>query len=109
MILTCNDEDVFELPDAECLREKLSELDYDEFAVLQMTDQYYMQTYHNDDDSWALEYRAGSAEAHYFATNHNGLEDVMTAFQLYLEKNEEWISKWTWELVDFEDDEFIDE
>ena len=106
MIFNFNEEEFLELPAPETVQFKLSELDFEEFAILESGEERYIQVYRHEDDSYQLEYRAGSEEQHFESVNHNGLSDVQEAFVRYLAELEDWHSKWTWQPVDFDDDNF---
>ena len=109
MILNVNDDQYFETPDAQTVDQELRKLKPDQFAILALAEQDYIQTYHNDDDTYELEYRQGSSEQHFAIADHPAsLQLVQETFQAFLNQSENWASAWEWEQIDFESDDFDD-
>lgn len=96
----------YEEPDADRIRNAIRSLSIDEFAILERGDQRYVQTYHEDDGTYALEYRAGSADKHYAVEgNVTDVEAVVAAFLGYHAGDESWNEPHEWEKLDFDDEE----
>lgn len=105
MILNVDDDDYLENPDADTVRTAIIGLKADQFAVLNRGEQEYVQTYHNEDGSFQLEFRAGSADEHYAVDDDNlTVADVVNVFEGYLANQTDWKGGWTWEKVAFDDD-----
>ena len=105
MILNVNGDDSFEGPDAATVRNAITQLPVEQFVVLSRGEEDYVQTYHNDDGSFQLEFRAGSPEEHYAAVAEDlSVADIALVFDQYLANKNDWKSNWKWEQVEFDDD-----
>lgn len=106
MILNINDKDQVENPTADDLNHHLPQVGIDEYCILSRKDEEYMQFYHNDDDTYLLEYRDGSFEKHYAETSEQlSIDEVLSAFVGYLEGDEQrWKAKHEWRKVEFDAD-----
>jgi hypothetical protein len=108
MILNINDDRYFESPTLSTLEEELQKLRPEEFAILAAGDQHYIQTCRNEDDTFVLEYRDGSPDAHFGAVEPiDDLADVVRAFSLYSLGDSQWKSLRDWHRVEFSDEDFL--
>ena len=106
MILNVNEARFVENPDASVVRDAITSLKTDEFAVLSSADHFYIQTYRDDAGHFELEYREGSPTEHYaVAACDLAADDVARAFLAYLSGSATWNAQWQWERLDFEDHE----
>jgi hypothetical protein len=104
MLLNINDDQFIRDPDTSTISESLANLLTDEFAILGRAEEQYVQVYHNNDGTFQLEYRDGSAKEHFAADPGNiDLNDVQTAFLAYVSGADNWHAGWTWERVEFDD------
>lgn len=105
MKLNISDEHTTQSPTTEMVVESVANLNLDEFAVLASADETYLQTYHNSDGTFQLEYREGSFENHYAASEtgltHTQIADV---FAKYASGDSSWKSDFSWEKVEFDAD-----
>lgn len=103
MHLNVNDDRQYERPTLADFQRELASLPVDEFAILAAAEQFYIQTYHNADGTYALEYREGSADDHYEAVETiDDPGDLIRAFALYYAGDPVWKSIWTWERLELE-------
>ena len=106
MLLNINDDNFFRDPDKAAICDSLSSLPPDEFAILGKAEEHYVQVYHNNDGTFQLEYRDGSAEKHYEANSDEiDLNDVQQAFLAYRDGAPNWYANWSWEKCEFDDDD----
>ncbi len=91
MQLNINDDHVLEMPDAVTVRSAIAKLMADQFAVLSLDDDHYIQVFYNDDGTYQLEYRDGSADNH-FGTDPDDttVDDVLNAFHAFLQQTDDW-------------------
>jgi len=106
MQLNLNDDQVVASPDAKIVRSSIVTLPVDQFIVLSLDDDHYIQVFHNDDGTYQLEYRDGSAE-HHFGTDpdYTSTNDVLRAFDAYLQQIDDWQALWKWENIDLDDED----
>jgi len=105
MLLNLNDDNFSENPDEEAISSAIQNLSVDQFAVLSRAENEYIQTYHNDDGSFQLEYRDGAYDKHYEATSDRiSLNDAQRAFAAYFSGGEDWHLAWDWEILEFDQD-----
>lgn len=104
MQLTINGQIHSENPDADQLKSAVANLGGEEFLILSRgsdDDELYIQTYHNKDDSWQLEYRDGSADRHFYLDPQSiTIDDVTDALVMYLNDPASIEEKWTWKKLD---------
>lgn len=65
MQLNHDDTSLTENPSRAKVLKTIAELSVEEFVILSRDDDHYVQTRCNDDQTWCLEYRDGSAERHF--------------------------------------------
>jgi hypothetical protein len=97
--LELDDGSFLENPDQKTVADALSAMDWevDRYAILSKTEMTYMQTSGNASSGLIVEYQAGSKDEHYRATRDDiSLEEVITAFQDYLQGAEQWKSRFEW-------------
>ena len=105
MILNRNDDEYFENPDEQKIRSVLADLPAEEFAILSRFDEVYVQVYHNEDNTYQLEFRNGSYDQHFGADpDLISLQDVQNAFAAFLGGADDWSQAWVWEKIDFDED-----
>ena len=107
MQLNFNDDRVIISPVDSELEAAIRHLAKDEFLVLKDVEETYIQTYHNDDGTYQLEYRSGSAEEH-FGVNPEliTIDDVCRAFDLFASHSKELDSVVQWERMQLADDDW---
>lgn len=104
MLLNINDDRFVKDPDASAISAAIADLPPEEFLILGRTEEEYIQVFHNNDGSFQLEYRNGSAEEHFAADPENiDASDVCKAFIAYSENQEQWHASWDWERLDFDE------
>ena len=105
-MLILNDDDQVSNPSVDELRQRLPQIGIDEFCILSLEEERYIQCFHNDDETYLLEYRDGSADKHFAATSEDLLiHDIVEAFVGYLENDtDRWQTNHQWESVDFDKD-----
>jgi len=110
MRLNINDSEQLDSPDESELQRCVENLGRNEFLVLSSRPGYFVQTYHNSDGSFTLEYRQGSPEQHYMVdASLVTSADVMRAFLLFLRQSSELASLWPWQLLALGDEvEMVD-
>lgn len=104
MDLNINDERKLQKADAslteETMLRALGRLDVDEFAVLAIEDQRYVQTFRESENEYALEYREGSSATHFASSAHVALDVVEAAFAAYIGGDfDDWKSAVEWKLL----------
>lgn len=104
MDLNINDERKLKKADGtlseETVLHALGRLDVDEFAVLAIEDQRYVQTFRESESEYALEYREGSSATHFAATANVALDVVEAAFAAYIGGDfDAWKSAVEWKLL----------
>ncbi len=105
MLLNLNDDEFLENPDSSVVISTVKSLNVDTFAILSREEEDYIQTYHNEDGSYELEYRAGSYDKHFRATKEPMTrDDVVNAFAAYIDGKSNWSDAWEWEIVEFDED-----
>lgn len=110
MMLNINDDRYCEAPTLVALEDALLGIAPEEFAILNVSEQHYLQTYRNEDDTFVLEYRAGSPEAHFESVEPiDNLAQLVRVFSLYLQEDSAWKSLIDWQPVKFDDTEFLHE
>ena len=98
MILNLNDDQFLENPNEETIRTAIVDLGTEQFAILSQADEEYVQTYHNADGTYQLEFRAGSFEEHYGVDPESiSVKDVQDAFAAYNMGRKDWNKVWEWE------------
>ncbi len=103
MRLNINDTDHLDSPTESDIRKCIETLGVDQFVVLWQEEGFFVQSYHNADGTFELEYRHGSADQHYkVASNKITVADVVSAFCLFLAGSEELVSCCDWELLDLD-------
>jgi len=109
MQLNVNDDYSIEDFSEDELRSEIGNLGADEFLILAGRpddDEYYIQTYHNADGSWQLEYRDGSVDRHFGVDPGTiTVADVTEAMVLYFHDPAAIVLKWDWEQVEFDENE----
>lgn len=86
MELNVNDSRLLNEPTRDTVLAIISELGAGEFAILIRDDDYFVQTRCNDDETWSLEYRDGSAEKHFGADPENTTrENARTVFAAFFD------------------------
>lgn len=111
MRLNINDSDQLDSPTDAEIRICIKELGPDQFLVLTLQEGCFVQTYHNADGSFELEYRQGEANRHYHLDSTRiTIADVVRAFSLFLTQSEELAIAWDWQLLSFGPDvQLVDE
>jgi hypothetical protein len=110
MLLNINDDRFVKDPDASAISAAVADLPIEEFLILGRTEEEYIQVFHNNDGSFQLEYRNGSAEEHFAADPEDiDANDVRNAFIAYSENADNWHAPWVWEKLEFDEDEHEDE
>jgi hypothetical protein len=106
VLLILNDDDQVANPSVDQLRQRLPQIDIDEFCILSLDDERYIQCFHNDDDTYLLEYRDGSADKHFAVTSDSLLiQDIVEAFIGFLENDSTRCqTNHAWKRVDFDED-----
>lgn len=84
MILNVNDERQIQIPTTADLEREIQSLQADQYLILSKDEEWYIQTYLNEDGSWDLEYRNGSADEHYAADGEINADIVASAFSAYV-------------------------
>ena len=103
MRLNINDTDHLDSPTESDIRKCIETLGVDQFVVLWQEEGFFVQSYHNADGTFELEYRQGSADQHYkVESNKITVADVVRAFCLFLAGSEELVSCCDWELLDLD-------
>lgn len=86
MYLNIYDNRFIDAPSREEVRDALQSLQEDQYVILNRGDNVYIQTYFNDDGTFQLEYRDGSADRHYAADPEAiSVDDVSKAFDLFFQ------------------------
>lgn len=84
----------------ETMLQALQLLEVDEFAVLALEDQRYVQTFRESKSEYALEYREGSNDTHFGSSAHVALDVVEAAFAAYIGGDfDVWKSAVEWKLL----------
>jgi hypothetical protein len=105
MLLNLNDDESCQNPDESTVISAIEALALDTFAILSRADEDYVQTFHNEDGTYDLEFRAGSYDKHFRATSESLTnEDIAEAFSAYMTGQADWNSEWEWEKVEFDED-----
>ena len=103
MRLNINDTDHLDSPTESDIRKCIETLGVDQFVVLWQEEGFFVQSYHNADGTFELEYRQGSADQHYkVESNKITVADVVRGFCLFLAGSEELVSCCDWELLDLD-------
>ncbi len=105
MQLNINDDKYIESPSISEIQDSISELEMEEFVILNKSEDHYLQTYCNDLNDYVLEYRDGSFEKH-FGVMEKELSKTKIAevFTLYLCNDKNWKEKYSWERIEFDED-----
>ena len=100
MKLNVDDTKLLNDPSRDVVLAVIDELEVDEFAILMRDDDHFVQTRCNDDETWSLEYREGSAEKH-FGTNPEDTtrQNAREVFAAYFDGSDI-ASLLAWEFVD---------
>jgi hypothetical protein len=108
--LTLENGTVYENPDATEIESALRSLSWatdNSFAILEQTDQTYMQTAREDDPNvdpqnpfCVLEYQDGSLDRHFHAVGAIALDRVIEAFVQYVRGDDTWRNAFEWERID---------
>lgn len=102
MYLNVNDSHLIDEPDCDAVMNAVQTLDQDEYAILTQDDNHYVQTRRNDDDTWSLEYRNGSAEQHFAANEESTtVAQVCQAFRSFFD-GDDISGLLEWERIDSE-------
>ncbi|MGI9471430.1 MAG: hypothetical protein ACR2NZ_07865 [Rubripirellula sp.] len=106
MQLNVNDDRVIVSPETTELESAIRHLGKDEFLVLTEADEIYIQAYHNEDGSFQLEYRAGSADQHFGVDPETiSVDDVCRAFSMFVGSDESLTTTWKWLPLELDDDD----
>ncbi len=98
MHLNINDSEHLESPSQSEVRQCVENLGADQFLVLGHGEGYFVQTYHNPDGSYELEYRQGAANQHYkLSSDRITTADVVNAFGLFLAHSGALATTWDWQ------------
>lgn len=104
MLLNLNDDESYQEPDTSAVSNAIRHLELDTFAILSRADEDYVQTYHNDDGTYDLEYRAGSYDKHFRAVSETlTTEDIVKVFAAFMTGQADWMGELEWEKVDFDE------
>ncbi|QDS93271.1 hypothetical protein FF011L_20330 [Roseimaritima multifibrata] len=106
MIFNLNEDRYLENPAKDPVVEGLSSLEVDQYAILDRGNEHYIQVYQGEENSYQLEYRAGSHTQHFAASGEVTLATVQQAFVAFLGGDEGWEQPWNWEPVIF-DESFV--
>ena len=105
MELNISDDRRVTSPDEQTLRSAIAGLETDEFAILGRGGEEYVQTYHNADGTFDLEFRAGSCTEHYAAprgsVSRSHIQDVFVG---YAAGREDWKQGIAWAKLQFDAD-----
>jgi hypothetical protein len=71
-----------------------------DYAILERQAETYLQTAPNGDGAFLLEFRDGSDDRHFQARRPLPIDDVITAFGAYLDRDAGWRSRYEWERLD---------
>ncbi len=113
MLLNLNDTQSIKNPSADNLRNEIPNIGVGEFCVLSDGNEAYIQFYRNDEETYQLEFRAGSADHHYLeTTNQLSVEAIVATFVGYLAGDPDlWWKPHDWKKVElgeeFEEVEFL--
>lgn len=103
MQLNVNETRIIEDPTEDELRSEIANLGEDEFLILSLDEEVYIQVYHNEDGTYQLEYRDGSEDQHFGVDPETiGVADVTSALLLYLNDPQSIVEKWDWELLELD-------
>lgn len=103
MQLNINETRIIEDPTEDELRSEIANLGEDEFLILSLDEEVYIQVYHNEDGTYQLEYRDGSEDQHFGVDPETiGVADVTSAMLLYLNDPKSIVEKWDWELLELD-------
>ena len=102
MQLSINDNEQLDAPTDADIQMALTSLGTDQFLILTAEPGHFVQTYHNADGTFELEYRQGASDQH-FAVDPAviSIEDVKKAFALFLVQSSELSGCWDWQPVRF--------
>lgn len=79
----------------------LSRIEGEEFAILSIDADTYMQCADQEEGEYLLEYQTGSIDQHFGAVDKPiTLDRVMAAFGKYLNNDPSWVDDFKWELLD---------
>jgi hypothetical protein len=70
------------------------------FAILAVGSDVYIQAAMDDDGTFVVEYQDGSADDHYRTPAAVAIDDVVEAFQSYLQQDGTWRSRFEWQKVE---------
>ena len=97
MLLNIDDSDHLDSPSEVEMRKCIEGLGAEQFLVLSREEGYFIQTYHNADGSYELEFRQGSTSQQYKVDSDQiSVADVCRAFDLFLMHSEELVTAWDW-------------
>jgi hypothetical protein len=103
MYLNINDSRLVENPTWEAVLEAVHQLGQEEYLILDRGGEFYVQTFRNDDDTWDLEYRQGSAEQHFAAdAESTSIDHVSRAFEAFY-NDSDLSTLLNWELLDLDE------
>ena len=98
MHLNVNDDEFLESPSESEVQRRVEDLGADQFLVLSHGEGCFVQTYHNSDGCYELEYRQGSAKQHYKVESDSiTAADVASAFRLFLSQADSLATTWDWQ------------
>ena len=101
MQLNVNGDICGENPENDQLRSAIANLGEEEFLILSGEEEYYIQTYHNEDGTYQLEYRDGSEDRHFCVDPQSiTVDDVKEAIVMYSNDPSSIAEKWNWEKLD---------
>ena len=100
MYLNIDDSRLIDNPDRACVIDAVQALGEEQYAILTRDDDHYVQTRRNDDGTWALEYRDGSANRHFSADEGTTkVANVCLAFETFFD-NKPLSGILDWERID---------
>ncbi len=98
MYLNVNDSEHLESPSEVEMRKCVEALGKDQFLVLRLGEGCFIQTYHNADGSYELEYRRGTSDQHCkLDAAQVTIGDVVRAFGLFLMQSDALATTWDWQ------------
>tara|TARA_R110002096_G_scaffold54881_3_gene141403 strand:+ start:657 stop:1079 length:423 start_codon:yes stop_codon:yes gene_type:complete len=100
MRLIVNGDAVTKPLNAALIRDSINSLtgEGDSFAILEKSEQIYIQTSGGPEHGFVLEYRDGSEAQHYSCSNFElTADEVILAFQSYLSNDGKWRTELEWE------------
>lgn len=96
---SCDFDGLVKLHQIESMIKKIQPEDQDPFAVLQLADGTYMQTY-RESDGFCLEYQLVNTSSHYTVPELVTQSKVISAMKSYASGDRKWMSSFAWEKQD---------